>query len=69
MVFTTQVKDKNHRTRNDDKILEEDNISHLNGIHYYFHLLLGVRRQRKSRKREEKKLNQKYNKIVTYLYY
>lgn len=55
MVFTTQVKDKNHRTRNDDKILEEDNISHLNGIHYYFHLLLVVRRQRKSRKREEKK--------------
>lgn len=45
---------------NDDKALEEDNISHLNGLHYYFHLLLAVTRQRKSRKREgEKKLNQK----------
>lgn len=50
---------------------EEDNISHLNGIHYYFHLLLVVRRQRKRRKREEQQLNQKYNTsgINTYLCY
>lgn len=58
-VFTTLVNDKNHMIRNDDKTLEQDNISHLNGLDYC-HLPLVVRRQRKSRKREGKKLHQKH---------